>query len=74
MPWSVGTIRKTFGRVFGLTSCAAPWWMIAIGTPAALARSQDASTPVPSSTIATAPSAIAWRTLATAVRAESPSS
>ena len=73
-PWSVGTIRKTFGRVCGSTSSLPPWWTMPIGTPAAFARCHDASTPVPSSTIATAPAAIACRTLATAVCAERPSS
>ena len=63
MPWSVGAIRKTFGRLTGSISPSPPWYVTASGMSASRASCHEASTPVPSSTIATAPSAIARRTL-----------
>ena len=54
MPWSVGAIRKTLGRVAGSTSAVPPAKTTPIGTPRRAAIRHEASMPVPSSTIATA--------------------
>ncbi len=71
IPRSVGAIRKTFGRCSRSTRPFPPSYVMQIGTFALFATSHDASTPVPSSTIATAPSAIARRTLLSALRGDS---
>ena len=72
MPWSVGAIRKTFGRVAASTSDRPPAKTMQIGTPRRSATRHEASTPVPSSTIAIAPSETARRTFATARAGERP--
>ena len=72
MPWSVGAMRKTFGRLSGSISPSPPWYVTASGMSASRANCHEASTPVPSSTIATAPSAIALRTLRAAVLGDRP--
>ena len=67
IPRSVGAMRKTFGRSTGSTRPTPPWYVMPIGRSASAAIRQEALTPVPSSTIATAPSASARRTFPTAV-------
>jgi hypothetical protein len=74
MPWSVGAMRNTFGRRSTSTRPSPPWYVMQMGTSASAARRHEASTPVPSSMIAAAPSAIARRTFCTDLRAERPES